>query len=388
MTPYASFFYFGLLLYPLAIGLVLAWFGKLTPGLLLGLTLAMVVVQYSRIQAEGANAFDKVGAVAGFALYQLAIASAFLHVRQRLQSKPAFWVAIILSLLPLALVKVAPTNVGVTLIEFVGVSYVTFRSLDVIIGIEDRLITALSSRQYVLFLLFFPTISSGPIDRFRRFAGDLAQPRTRQILLADVDSGVQHIMRGFAYKFLVAALIKSHWLEPAESAHGMWSTISYMYAYSLYLFFDFAGYSAFAIGVGSMLGIRTPENFRFPFLARNINDFWNRWHISLSTWFRDHVFMRFMLAATRGKWFRSREVASTAAFYVTFLLMGLWHGVALRYVVYGLYHATLLSIHNAFGRWRRKRGMGEAGLGWQVASTALTFQLVCFGLLIFSGRLG
>jgi hypothetical protein len=166
--------------------------------------------------------------------------------------------------LPLALVKVAPTNAGVTLIEFVGVSYVTFRSLDVIIGIEDRLITALSSRQYVLFLLFFPTVSSGPIDRFRRFAGDLAQPRTRQILLADVDSGVQHIMRGFAYKFLVAALIKSHWLEPAESAHGMWSTISYMYAYTAYLFFDFAGYSAFAIGVGSMLGIRTPENFRLP----------------------------------------------------------------------------------------------------------------------------
>jgi hypothetical protein len=91
MTPYASFFYFGLLLYPLVIGLVLAWFGKLTPGILLGLTVAMVVVQYSRIQAEGPNAFDKVWAVAGFALYQLAIASAFLHVRQRLQSKPAFW---------------------------------------------------------------------------------------------------------------------------------------------------------------------------------------------------------------------------------------------------------------------------------------------------------
>ncbi|HSE66429.1 MAG TPA: D-alanyl-lipoteichoic acid biosynthesis protein DltB, partial [Gemmatimonadales bacterium] len=64
------------------------------------------------------------------------------------------------------------------------------------------------------------------------------------------------------------------------------------------------------------------------------------------------------------------------------------HGVALRYLIYGLYHATLLSIHNAFGRWRKKQGKGEAGLGWQVASTALTFQLVCFGLLIFSGRLG
>jgi membrane protein involved in D-alanine export len=388
MTPYASFFYFGLLLYPLAIGLILAWLGKLTPGILLGLTCVMLLVQYSRIQAEGPGALDKVWAVTGFALFQLAVASGFLRVRQRLQSKAAFWGAVILGLLPLALVKFAPSTVSVSLLEFAGLSYVTFRSLDVIIGIEDRLITALSSQQYLLFLLFFPTISSGPIDRFRRFAGDLAQPRTRQALLADIDSGVQHIMRGFAYKFLVAALIKSHWLEPAETGHGIWSTLSYMYAYTLYLFFDFAGYSAFAIGVGAMLGIRTPENFRLPFLARNINDFWNRWHISLSTWFRDHVFMRFLLAATRGKWFQSREVASVAAFYVTFLLMGLWHGVALRYVVYGLYHATLLSIHNAFARWRRKQGRGEAGLGWQVASTALTFQLVCFGLLIFSGRLG
>ncbi|HSE66612.1 MAG TPA: hypothetical protein VLB12_06480, partial [Gemmatimonadales bacterium] len=129
MTPYASFFYFGLLLYPVAIGLVLAWFGKLTPGILLGLTVAMLGVQYARVQLEGPNAFDKVWAVGGFALYQLAIASAFLHARQRWQSRLAFWGAIILSLLPLALVKVAPTNVGVSLLEFVGVSYVTFRSL-------------------------------------------------------------------------------------------------------------------------------------------------------------------------------------------------------------------------------------------------------------------
>src|SRR6185295_13716333 len=97
------------------------------------------------------------------------------------------------------------------------------------------------------------------------------------------DVGVQRIMRGFAYKFLLAALIKTHWLEPAATGHGFWPVVSYMYAYTLYLFFDFAGYSAFAIGVGYLLGIRTPENFKLPFLARNINDFWNRWHISLST---------------------------------------------------------------------------------------------------------
>ncbi len=388
MTPYATFFYFGLLLYPLAIGLILAWFGKLSPAVLLALTAVMLLVQYYRVEGGGPGAFDKVWAVAGFAIFQLAVASWFLATRRRMQSKPAFWLAILLGLLPLALVKLAAGGTTWTLLEFAGLSYVTFRSLDVIIGIEDRLITTLSANQYLLFVVFFPTISSGPIDRFRRFAADLAQKRGRQELIQDIDAGVQRIMRGFLYKFLVAALIKTHWLEPAEAGHGLWSTLSYMYAYTAYLFFDFAGYSAFAIGVGYILGIRTPENFRLPFLARNINDFWNRWHISLSTWFRDHVFMRFLLAATRGKWFRSRDVASIAAFYVTFLLMGLWHGVAIRYVVYGLYHATLLSGHSLFTRGRRKRGRREMAFGWRVASTALTFQLVCFGLLIFSGRLG
>ena len=83
-----------------------------------------------------------------------------------------------------------------------------------------------------------------------------------------------------------------------------------MYAYSGYLFFDFAGYSAFAIGFSYLLGIQTPENFRRPFLSVNIKEFWTRWHITLSFWFRDFVYMRFMLAAIRGKWFRSKYTAA------------------------------------------------------------------------------
>ena len=161
-----------------------------------------------------------------------------------------------------------------------------------------------------------------------------------------------------------------------------------MYAYSFYLFFDFAGYSAFAIGFSYLLGVHTPENFRQPFLARNIRDFWDRWHISLSWWFRDHVYMRFVLAATKERWFKSKYVASYLGFFLSMGLMGLWHGAAWHYIIYGLYHGALLTGHNVFSRWNKQRQVFNDGFVWRAASILITFNLVCFGLLIFSGRLG
>ena len=137
-----------------------------------------------------------------------------------------------------------------------------------------------------------------------------------------------------------------------------------MYGYSLYLFFDFAGYSAFAVGFSYLLGIHTPENFNRPFLARNIKDFWNRWHMSLSTWLRDHVYMRFLLAAVKGRWFTGKYTASYLGFFLTFGLMGLWHGIEPYYLLYGLYHGTLLVGHDLFTRWNKRRrvwGKGPCG---------------------------
>src|SRR5262249_40191019 len=147
----------------------------------------------------------------------------------------------------------------------------------------------------------------------------------------------------------------------------------YMYAYSFYLFFDFAGYSAFAIGLSHLLGVRTPENFRRPFLAANIRDFWNRWNIGLSTWFRDHVYMRFVMAATRGRWFRSKYVASSLGFLLGFGLMGLWHGTALHCLLYGVYHAALLVGHDLFVRANKQRRVWGDGPWWRAAGVLVTF---------------
>jgi len=205
---------------------------------------------------------------------------------------------------------VAPTySVG-----FLGISYLTFRCLDVTIGIQDGLIRELSVPSYLAYIFFFPTVSAGSIDRYRRFLTDWVHSRTRREFIQDIDGAVHRFFTGLLYKFILAELIRRYWLDPAASMPGVLGIIAYMYAYSLYLFFDFAGYTAFAVGVGYLFGIHTPENFQRPFLAPDIRDFWNRWHISLSWWFRDHVYMRFVMAATRGHWFGDRYIASYLAF--------------------------------------------------------------------------
>ncbi len=194
---------------------------------------------------------------------------------------------------------------------------------------------------------------------------------------------------GVLYKFVLAVVVRRWWLDSVTTAHGWWATLSYMYAYSAYLFFDFAGYSAFAVSFSKIFGIRSPENFNQPWRSRDIAEFWARWHISLSTFLRDQVYMRFLMAARKRAWFESKHAASAAGLLVSFGLMGIWHGTEWHYIVYGFYHGLLLIGLEA---WRRRAPARRGGAGapytWRdLGATALTLQLVCVSFLIFSGRL-
>jgi membrane protein involved in D-alanine export len=270
---------------------------------------------------------------------------------------------------------------------FLGISYVTFRALDVVFSIHDGVLKSLKPGQLFAFLFSFPTVSSGPIDRYRRFGIDWDKERTRGEFLDDLDFAVQRIMRGFLYKFIIAALIDQHLETPLEKTAGFLGMVGGMYSYTLYLFFDFAGYSAFAVGVSRLLGIRTPENFDAPFLARNIREFWARWHQSLSFWLRDHVHMRFQLAAAKGKWFKGKTTAGTIGTFLTFGIMGVWHGLALHYIIYGLYHAVLVTGYDSFARWNKKTKRVADTPRNRWAARIVTFHIIAFGMLIFSGRL-
>lgn len=389
MIPYAGPLYFSILVYPVVLSLGLGLAGWLSWRWVLAINVALLLVQFPGLfHLADPREVGPLGVVVAYAVYQFAVARAFLWRRERGAKGPVFWTAAAIALVPLGVVKVAPDAPAASLLGFLGISYVTFRSLDVIISIQDRLIRSLPAAEYFLFLLFVPTISSGPIDRYNRFVTDLRRTRGRADYLQDLDYAVHLFFRGLLYKFIIASLVKEYWMDPAGARTGVAAIASYMYAYSCYLFFDFAGYSAFAISISRVFGIRTPENFRRPFLAPNIVEFWNRWHISLSMWFRDHVYMRFLMTAMRRRWFSSRLVTSCAAFYVSFGLMGIWHGVSLRYVIYGLYHATLLAGYTLWADYRRRHPEVKPRLPWDIGGIVITFHCVCFGLLIFSGRLG
>ena len=250
------------------------------------------------------------------------------------------------------------------------------------------MITSLPPIQYLTFLLFFPAISSGPIDRYKRFEEDWKRERTHAEFFSDLDGAFHRVFTGFLYKFILAALIKQYWLDPMSQGNNVLHIGLYMYAYTFYLFFDFAGYSAFAVGLSYLFGIHTPENFNRPFLSRDIRDFWNRWHMSLSFWFRDHIYNRFVFTALKNKWFKDRYTASYVGYVITMGLMGLWHGTAWHYIVYGLYHGVLLALTTWLDRrFKGNRLLNSKAFIWQAASILLTFHLIAIGLLIFSGRL-
>jgi len=384
MVPFSDFEYFGLLLYILLPFGLLGLFGRLNRvASLLALAILLILQTGGVVHLRPDFAVRELYIVLGYTGFQALLAHTFLKMR----SRGAFYASIALSLLPLITSKLLPTLSPQSAFGFLGISYVTFRALDVLFSIHDGLIKDISLQHYVAYVLFVPALSSGPVDRYRRFIKDWDKVRTRSEFWDDLDFVAQRLARGFLYKFVIAALINTHWIEPLGKGHNFWTLWNYMYAYTFYLFFDFAGYSAFAIALARFFGIHLPENFDRPFLSKNIRDFWNRWHISLSFWFRDHVYMRFLLAASKGKWFTGKHTASYCGLFLTFGIMGVWHGLATHYILYGLYHAALLSGYDWFSRWNKQhKWLGESAP--QIfANRLLTFHAIAFGLLLFSGRL-
>ncbi|HCT6946652.1 TPA: D-alanyl-lipoteichoic acid biosynthesis protein DltB, partial [Enterococcus faecalis] len=154
------------------------------------------------------------------------------------------------------------------------------------------------------------------------------------------------------------------------------------------LFFDFAGYSLLAVGTSYLMGYDTPMNFNKPFLSWNIKEFWNRWHMTLSFWFRDYIYMRLMFFLMKKKVFKSRIVTSNIGYFALFLIMGIWHGLTWFYIAYGLYHATLICVTDAWLRFKKKhKDKIPSNKFTHAFAVFLTFQAVCVSFLIFSGFL-
>lgn len=313
--------------------------------------------------------------------------AAVLFLARDPKDKRRYLVAVASTLAPLVVYKVSAVF-DQSIWGFVGISYVTFKATQVVIEVHDGLIARdeLGLEDWLYFLLFFPQFSSGPIDRSRRFAADAYATPSRDEYAGMLARGILLLLAGAVYKVVVATWIHRFY-APSATGNAL-QQLQTALLYGLYLFCDFQGYSLMAMGASYCLGIRCPRNFRAPFAAVDIIDFWNRWHITLSTWFRDFVFMRFTRWVMHRKLLHDRLQVAMCAFMVDMLVMGFWHGIAWCYIGYGIYHGVLLAVTQAMQkRWgfykKHRRDRWFRACSW-----AVTQVLVFLGFAIFSGQVG
>ncbi|WP_034992804.1 D-alanyl-lipoteichoic acid biosynthesis protein DltB [Liquorilactobacillus vini] len=341
------------------------------------------------------QSFPQLLALLGFLCWQTLIVKFYLNYRRQANQSSVFYLAVFLSLLPLVIIKVTPALIGQnSIIGFLGISYLTFRATGTVIETRDGMIQEIKTYHFIRFLAFMPALTSGPIDRFRRFEKDYQQLPSRQEYLQMVAKAVNYLFLGFLYKFILAYYLGSRLLPILEkqalfySPHFTWYLVGVMYVYSLDLFFDFAGYSLFAVAISYLMGVKTPMNFNQPFISKNIKEFWNRWHMTLSFWFRDYIFMRFVFMATKKKWIKNRHLLSSLGYLLNMLIMGCWHGLTWYYILYGLMHGLGLVVNDWWLRYKKQhlKWLPHNKLTTGIA-IFVTFNFVMLSFLLFSGFL-
>lgn len=260
----------------------------------------------------------------------------------------------------------------------VGISFYTFQTLSYTIEIYQGKTTPRASFiDFALFVSFFPQLVAGPIVRASVFMPQLDTPR--RLDRGDIGTGLFLIQKGLFKKIVIADFIGINLVDPVFLAPGAYSGLAVLlaiYGFRLQLYGDFSGYSDIAIGSARLFGFRLPENFRSPYKATSIPDYWRRWHITMSTWFRDFLF--FPLGGSRGSQFRT-----CVNLVLTMALVGLWHGASWTFVAWGTYYGVLLAIWRLIKTpWAAVRERIHPALriflGW-----VLTLNLTSIGSLIF-----
>ena len=365
--------FFLLLFVVLLIGFILNYFEKRKDYYILSLSFLFVGAIYGKSRAMIVYLF-------AFVVYQYFL----VYLAQRIEAK-RLKPLVFLSIFPLVINKVFALT-SLHLLAFIGISYMSFKTIQIMLEISDGLIKEkISVKDYLQFLLFFPTVSAGPIDRSRRFLKEINEVMTRKEYLELAGDGVYRIVLGLLYKVVLSTYVYQMLLALSNTGTVVYS-IKYMYLYTLYLFFDFAGYSLMAVGSSNILGIQTPMNFNKPFLSVDIKDFWTRWHITLSTWLRDFVFSRVLMQVIRKKWFKNRLHNATYAYMVNMLVMGFWHGLSVSYIVYGFYHGVLMAGFEVYQKKSNFYKKNKNKNWYKLLSWFVTMNLVMVGFFIFSGE--
>lgn len=261
-----------------------------------------------------------------------------------------------------------------------AISFFTFEFVHVLVDVYLGKIESLDLLEFAVFTMFFPTLVAGPIKRYQSFA-----PQVRNIVLPDdpiLALNVYRIVMGLAKKFIIAdsmSLFTQPLITPDGLPYGRLDYVVAILAYTAKIYFDFTGYSDIAIGLGGMLGIKLPENFDRPYWSENVSVFWRRWHMSLSTWIRDYVFIS-MGGSRRPPFITMMNLLIAMA------IAGLWHGAAWTFVAWGVWHGAGLAAHRLWSMkvvphvalLRSDSGLVRAG------SIVTTFAFVVAGWVLFA----
>ena len=257
------------------------------------------------------------------------------------------------------------------LIAPLGISFFVFKCISYLVdGYRDEGQVTGNFGKLLLYISFFPQITMGPITRFNEFAPQLEE---RTLTMDNIAKGLRRFAAGLGKKILIAGTLASvvdgvFALEMVDIRLAWVGAI----AYCLQLYFDFSGYIDMVIGLGEALGFTTRENFNYPYIASTIGDFWHRWHMSLSTWFKDYLYIP--LGGNRKGQFRAGINKC-----IVFLLCGLWHGAAWTFIVWGLWHGlfSLLESLNVIPAKRLKKGPTK------IVGHVYTLLVVCIGFVMF-----
>jgi alginate O-acetyltransferase complex protein AlgI len=278
-------------------------------------------------------------------------------------------------------------------LRWLGFSYLAFRLIHTLRDRASGKLGELTLQEFIIYLLFFPAFSAGPIDRVQRFTQDLRQPFV--LNAAALGQGGQRLVWGLFKKFALAdslALVALNATNAAQATSTPWLWVL-LYAYAFRLYADFSGYTDIAIGLGQLMGFKLPENFAQPYLKPNLTTFWNSWHITLAQWFRAYYFNPLTRALRTRSW--SMPLIILLGQVSTMLLIGLWHGVSWSFAAWGLWHGLGMFIHNRWVEAARTEGWLARRLAVLetrprlkraavIAGTLLTFHYVTLGWVWFA----
>jgi alginate O-acetyltransferase complex protein AlgI len=330
----------------------------------------------------------------GFLILLIASSLTNYFFGRQLRRSPSpwlLWASVATNCLLLGFFKYVPqlvtgsgSSLFARLVMPVGISFWTFQALSYVFDMYRGEDLNPSLVEFCLYMAFWPTVLSGPITRLPEMLPQFRSiPNVRQ---SDISVGLQRIVVGLFLKVVLAQLLATG-IRPGEGvdfgfdgATTHWGGVDVWFlalGYGLQLYFDFAGYSHIVIGVARLFGFELPENFSHPYLSRTPSEFWTRWHMSLSFWIRDYLFLPLATLRTNMAWrYLSLVIAMTA--------FGLWHGFTWTYLLWGCYNGCLLVVHRVLQTARRRfagRVAGEDYLSW-----ALTFMAILLGWILFRAR--